>query len=143
MALSSESDRCAFLQLGMPGAEHRLQKEVMSVALHWHPFQIKSVHSFANIVLLGYEIIHDTSTYCCSIPCISPPKCRLSAKVSRLAIKFFTSPAKAEFFHVIHQYFKKYPTHLAPFSLGMYKIRVIESRKYFTFVPKYAQGVAL
>jgi hypothetical protein len=25
----------------------------------------------------------------------------------------------------------------------MYKIRVIESRKYFTFVPKYAQGVAL
>jgi hypothetical protein len=30
--------------------------------LHWHPIWNKLVQSFASIVLLGYEIIHDTST---------------------------------------------------------------------------------
>jgi hypothetical protein len=48
----------------MPGAEHHLQKEVVSVVLAPTPFRLSYVvQSFASIVLLGYEIMYDTPTY--------------------------------------------------------------------------------
>jgi hypothetical protein len=43
------------------GAEHHFQEKKWC-QLHWHPIQNKSVQSLASVVLLGYEIMHDTST---------------------------------------------------------------------------------
>jgi hypothetical protein len=49
-----------FLLPIISGSEHHFQEKKWC-RLHWRPIQIKPVQSFASIVFLGYEIIHDTS----------------------------------------------------------------------------------